>query len=79
MELKPMEIVAIVVALAIPIAVFAVVFTPGALGAVMAFALQPGWREVIFFGGAAVVFVILAYRIYRRIRPRQRPPSQETR
>jgi hypothetical protein len=72
MDLKPGEIVAIVVALAIPIAIFAVAFTPGALGAVYTLALQPGWREAIFFGGAALAFGVLAWRLYHRIRPRRK-------
>ena len=70
MELKPGEIIAIVLALAIPIAVFAVVFTPGGLGAVYSLLLQPGWREAIFFGGAGLAFAVLAWRVYRRMRPK---------
>jgi hypothetical protein len=72
MELKPGEIVAIVIALAIPITIFAVVFTPGALDAVLGFVLDERYRSWIFFGGAAVAFGALAFRIYRRIRPRKR-------
>lgn len=77
MDLKPGEIIAVVLALAIPIAVFAVVFIPGALGAVYAFALQPGWREAIFFGGAAIAFGVLAWRLYRRLRPPAKPAEPE--
>ena len=75
------EIVAIIIALAIPIAIFAIVFTPGGVGAFYRLALQPGWRETIFFGGAAVAFGFLAWRLYRRLRPKQKqdkpvpPPS----
>jgi uncharacterized membrane protein YebE (DUF533 family) len=76
MELKPGEIVAIVIALAIPITVFAVVLTPGALGAVLGFMLDERYRSWIFFGGAAVAFGVLAFRVYRRIRPRK-PPEQK--
>jgi uncharacterized membrane protein YebE (DUF533 family) len=76
MELKPGEIAAIVIALAIPIAVFAVVFTPGALGAVLGFILDERYRGWIFFGGAAVAFGALAFRVYRRIRPRKRPEEK---
>jgi membrane protein implicated in regulation of membrane protease activity len=77
MELKPGEIIAIVLALAIPVVVFAVVFIPGALGAVYAFALQPVWREAIFFGGAAIAFGVLAWRLYRRLRPPAKPAAGE--
>ncbi len=77
MELKPGEIIAVVLALAIPVVVFAVVFIPGALGAVYAFALQPGWREAIFFGGAAIAFSVLAWRLYRRLRPPAKPAARE--
>lgn len=66
------EIVAIIIALAVPTAIFAVALTPGGLQAFYALTLQPGWREVIFFGGAAVAFAVLAWRVYRRIRPKQR-------
>ena len=77
MELKPGEIVAIVVALAIPITVFAVVFTPGALDAVLGLVLDARYRGWIFFGGAAVTFGVLAFRIYRRIRPKRKTdPAQ---
>jgi hypothetical protein len=76
MDLKPGEIVAIVVALAIPIAVFAVVFTPGALGVVLGVVLDERYRGWIFFGGAAVTFAVLAFRVYRRIRPRK-PPADK--
>jgi uncharacterized membrane protein YebE (DUF533 family) len=76
MDLKPGEIVAIVIALAIPITVFAVIFTPGALGAVLGFLLDARYRGWIFFGGAAVAFGVLAFRIYRRIRPRKAPADK---
>jgi membrane protein implicated in regulation of membrane protease activity len=76
MELKPGEIIAIVLALAIPIAVFAVVFTPGALAWAYSVLLQPGWREAIFFGGAAVAFGALAWRLYRRLRPKPKIDKQ---
>ena len=72
MDLKLGEIVAIIVALAVPIAIFAVVFTPGGVGAFYSLTLQPGWREAIFFGGGAIAFAVLAWRLYRRIRPKRK-------
>jgi hypothetical protein len=32
-------------------------------------AVHPVWGPVVFFGGAVVLFGVLAWRIYRRIRP----------
>jgi hypothetical protein len=75
MELKPGEIIAIVFALALPIAVFAVVFIPGGLNAVYNILLEPHIMPVAFFGGAGVAFGVFAWRIYRRIRPKARPDA----
>ena len=72
MELKPSEIVIIVLALAIPIGGFTLLFIPGGIDGIFGFAMHPEVRPYVFYGGAVVVFGILAWRIYRRIRPRQR-------
>jgi hypothetical protein len=71
MEFKPSEIALIIVALAIPIGGFALLFIPGGVSSVFGFAMHPEVRPYVFYGGAVVVFGILAWRIYRRIRPRQ--------
>lgn len=70
MEFKASEILAIVVALAIPLAIFAVLLVPGAMAAVYGFVLRPDVRPYIFFGGAVLAFGVLAFRIYRRMRPK---------
>ncbi len=84
MEFKPHEIALIALALIVPIGAFAVLLTPGALGAVLDILFQPGWRELIFYGGAAICFGVLAFRLYRRMRPKGRSadrtqPPGETR
>jgi hypothetical protein len=61
MDLKPHEIILAVLAVAIPAIVLVLAFTPGGLN----FVFEP----VAFFGGAAVLFGVLAWRIFRRIRP----------
>jgi membrane protein implicated in regulation of membrane protease activity len=76
MEFKPSEIAIIVIALAIPIAGFSLLFIPGGLNGVFGFAMNPEMRPYVFYGGAVIVFVILAWRIYRRMRPRQRKPDR---
>jgi hypothetical protein len=72
MELKPAEIIAIVLALAIPVGLFIVLLTPGAGQAVFDFVMQRDRMPYIFYGGAAITFGFLAWRIYRRIRPKHR-------
>jgi hypothetical protein len=72
MDLKPGEITAIVLALAIPIGLFIVLLTPGAGEAIYYFIMQRDRMPYIFYGGAALTFGYLAWRIYRRIRPKTR-------
>ena len=75
MEFKTGEIVAIVVALAIPIGVFAVLLTPGAVDAIIAFLMQKDRMPYVFYGGAFVAFAALAWRLFRRIRPKTNKPD----
>ena len=77
MEFKPADIAAIVLALAIPIGLFIVLLTPGAGEAIYYFIMQPDRMPVIFYGGAAITFGFLAWRIYRRIRPKPRKTEDE--
>ena len=79
MELKPAEIIAIVLALAIPIGLFVILLTPGAGEAIYYFVMQPDRMPYIFYGGAALTFGYLAWRVYRRLRPKTRKvePSPE--
>jgi hypothetical protein len=69
MEFKPSEIVAIIIAFAIPIVGFAVVLTPGAFEAALNFIFGAGARTYVFGAAAFVVMCVLGLRIYRRIRP----------
>jgi len=69
MDLKPHEIILAVLAIAIPVVVLVLAFTPGGLNFLFDIAVHPVWGPVAFFGGAAVLFGILAWRIFRRIRP----------
>jgi hypothetical protein len=75
MGFKLGEIVAIVVALAVPIIAFAVLLSPGAMAAIYNFVLRADVMPFVFFGGAAVVFAFLAWRVYRRIKPKSRNPE----
>jgi hypothetical protein len=72
MEFKASEIVAIIVAFAIPIVGFAVVLTPGGFDAVLNFLFGAGTRNYVFGAAAFVVMCVLGLRIYRRIRPPQK-------
>jgi membrane protein implicated in regulation of membrane protease activity len=75
MGFKIGEIVAIVIALAIPIVGFAVLLWPGAMAAIYGFLLKPDVMPIAFFGGAAVLFGILVWRVYRRIRSKPGDPK----
>jgi hypothetical protein len=77
MELKPTEIAAIVIALAIPVGLFIVLLTPCAGEAVYSFIMQRDRMPYIFYGGAAIAFGFLAWRIYRRIRPKARRTGED--
>jgi hypothetical protein len=77
MEFKPGEIIAIVLALTIPIGLFVVLLTPGAVDAIVGFVMQKDRMPYIFYGGAILAFSFLAWRLYSRIRPKKRPPLDE--
>jgi hypothetical protein len=70
MDLKFSDYLTIAIAIAIPVIGFTVLIVPGAMAAVVNFVMQEDRRPYIFYGGAAVAFGVLAWRIYRRIRPR---------
>ena len=76
MEFKAGEIIAIIVALAIPLTIFAVLLIPGAMAGLYGFVLRPDVRPFVFFGGALIAFGVLAWRIFRRIKPAQRKPPK---
>jgi hypothetical protein len=69
MDLKPHEIALAIIAVAAPLIFIILAFTPGGLSFIGDIALNPVLMPWLFFGGAALVFCVLAYRIYRRIRP----------
>jgi hypothetical protein len=69
MDLKPHEIILAVLAIAIPVVVLVLAFTPGGLSFVFDIAVHPVWGPVVFFSAAVILFGVLALRIYRRIRP----------
>lgn len=69
MEFKPHEIILMALGVAAPVIVLVLAFTPGGLDFLFNLALDPVMGPVVFFGGAAILFGVLSWRIYRRIRP----------
>lgn len=77
MELKPHEIALAVLAVAAPGIFLVLAFIPGGLSFIGDIAMDPVLMPWIFFGGAGLLFCLLAYRIYRRIRPRAKVAEPE--
>ena len=77
MDFKFQDIALIVVALAAPTIFLILAFTPGGLSFIGEIAMNPLYMPWIFFGGAAVLFGVLSWRIYRRIRPAPKKPREE--
>lgn len=75
MEFKPLEIVAIVFALVIPIGAFALLFIPGGFNAALNFVMDDATRPFVFYGAAAVLVGVLGWRLYRRVRPKSGKPD----
>ncbi len=75
MEIKFSEIVLLIIAIVTPIVIIALAFIPGGFNWVPYLLSHPVWQPVIFYGGAIVLFGVLAWRIYRRIRPAERKPA----
>lgn len=69
MDLKPHEIILAVLAIVIPVVVLTLAFIPGGLSFVFDLAVDRVWGPVVFFSGAVILFGVLAWRIFRRIRP----------
>ncbi|MEQ1783101.1 MAG: hypothetical protein ABMA14_17220 [Hyphomonadaceae bacterium] len=78
MEFKPSEIALIVLAVVGPLIFFVLAIIPGGLGFIGDIAMDPVRGPAVFFGGAALLFIVLAWRIYRRIRPAERKPVATT-
>lgn len=74
MEWKPSEIIILVIAFAIPTALFGALLIPGVMGGLFSFLFAPQNMQVVFVGLAVLVAAILAMRIFRRIRPK--PPGK---
>jgi hypothetical protein len=70
MDLKLSDILTIAIAIAIPVIGFTVLIVPGAMAAVVDFVMREDRRPYIFYGGAVLAFGVLAWRIFRRIRPK---------
>ncbi len=78
MELKPSEIALIVLAVVGPLIFFVLAIIPGGLGFVGDIAMDPVRGPAVFFAAAGVLAIVLAWRIYRRIRPVERKPTATT-
>jgi hypothetical protein len=78
MELKPSEIALIIIAIVGPVIFLVLAFVPGGLNFVVDIAMDRVFGPIVFFGGAAVLFGVFAWRIYRRIRPAERKPVAKT-
>lgn len=78
MNLKPHEIILVILAILVPAVVLVLAFIPGGLSFIIVLAMDRTWGPVVFFGGAAVVFAVLSWRIYRRIRPATKKPETTT-
>jgi len=77
MNFKPHEIVLAILAVAVPLVVLILAFTPGGLNWVFDLVLDPVIGPPVFYTGAAILAVVLGWRIYRRINPapkKQAPP-----
>ncbi len=80
MEFKPHEIILMALGVAVPAVVLVLAFIPGGLDFLFTLAVDPVVGPIVFFGGAAILFGVLSWRIYRRIRPAPKkaaPPKAE--
>jgi hypothetical protein len=77
MDLKPQEIALIVIAIVGPTTFLILAVVPGGLNFIGDIAMDPVRGPIVFFGGAAALFVVLAWRIYRRIRPAEKKTAPE--
>lgn len=69
MNFKLHEILLAVLAVAVPLTILTLAFIPGGLNWVFALVLDPVLGPIVFYTGAALLAVLLGWRIYRRIHP----------
>ncbi|MEQ1608295.1 MAG: hypothetical protein ABL956_04900 [Hyphomonadaceae bacterium] len=77
MDLKFREIALIVIGVAAPTILLILGFTPGGLNFVGDIVMNSHNMPWLFFGGAGLLFCVLAYRIFRRIRPAPKNKQEE--
>jgi hypothetical protein len=78
MNLKLHEIVLVILAVAVPVTILTLAFVPGGMNWVFDLVLDPVIGPIVFYTGAAMLAVLLAWRIFRRINPpakKKAPPS----
>jgi len=77
MDLKPGEIALIIGGVAIPLVLLILGLIPGGLNFIGEFAMNRETMPWLFFGGAALLFTVLAWRIFRRLRPAVKKPTEK--
>lgn len=78
MNFKPHEIAFAILGFLVPVIILTLAFIPGGMNWVFALVLDPVLGPIVFYTGAAVLGVLLAWRIYRRINPapkKKAPPA----
>ena len=78
MNFKPHEIALAILAVLVPVIVLALAFVPGGMNWVFELVLDPVLGPIVFYTGAALLAVLLGWRIYRRINPpakKKAPPA----
>ena len=77
MNLKFGEIALIVGGVALPAILLVLGFIPGGLSFIGDIAMNPLYMPWIFFCVASLLFAVLAYRIFRRLRPLPKKKQEE--
>ncbi len=77
MDFKLGEIALIIGGVAIPVVLLVLGFIPGGLNFIGDIALNRTAMPWLFFGGAGLLFMVLAWRIYRRLRPAAKKPAEK--
>jgi|GEM_PF-1525194 len=74
MNFKPHEIAFAILGFMVPVTILTLAFVPGGMNWVFALVLDPVLGPIVFYTGAVLLAVLLAWRIYRRINP---PPKKK--